>query len=1060
MAIKRLNETPTIADTVVIDVLTPDETGCFPANPYKVDRVQIFYVERSFITNNQFSYTEKIEDNKLLKKLDEAKKMACLAPTPTNLANVDFLQYQIDASAKPTEFNYSDARAVAIFGTDEYPAWLSTDVDNALITSISEDADGNTQYGIFELEWKPLGMREGDYFVCWTWTPLAGGAKLSFHRRFTLFGSTQLTTSIPTHFTNPKKYATLQERYLPEMFKNYLSDNDLSPEVIQELNLSVGKGFTFIEDMANQIQDLLDANSTHESIIPFLSNLFGLKLRSNDPTLWRRQIKRAVPLFKKKGTLEGLKEAMSQAGVSLGKFVRLWQLTSPYTYQEIFDVTDSGEFALSKTPVLPIDVDNFELYYRGVDNTTWQLLTADYVTIDSVSGVNVMTWVGDQLSIDPIELEKGDSLRVVYEIIDVPSPSEQQKEDYIRTLPLMDQRDEREIMYPLKNWNVRVIEEDDPMFDTLIPNRHPHYDPIIYGKIRTEFPYSENIYNMEEYNGSKRDSYSPCDIDRDFLDSCSACLSSKYNAVIEINELSDDRIIEAIEILEEFTPFHALLHTITFQGGFHDFIQPPIEQLEAYVKYYQEDLTISGNAQMIFNRGMAPASRIRRDALAQGTTVVISASGSALNNSIVLFSPNVQLNQIALDKDDPTLTYLEILGVHPHAGTYSIDNAVLHHADITGISEPLTQTSFNFRLSNEKLKKVSASVTNDNIVKLSDGGINFGLLGTKSQWDIDNGSFIGNPWKIDFVSPFTGTYDILDILPDGSVTLYDPSNILPTSNTSGVEFELIDGGATPFTHATSVNGQLTVHKRGRVEISNPILVRGSSSSPGDLRNLIGEGYYALIGAPVNQQYKVNGFVTGETDQFYIDGYDGPTSGGITVTVYQRVVDNQIGYLHYKGLTLETLVNHESGLPIVNGQNPTLTPGDQELRLDGVEDNKYKENYLILIDTDYFAIEDIDGTTITLAGPQKDWTVAGTAVTYSILQYEKFGAVIEPREAPYSPGHTFDLIDRRGNDVIEIITDDGMSMMALASGLNAAKNDQFVDNIGQKESISFSIKWKE
>jgi len=1055
MGIKRLDESPTIADKVVIDVLTPDEDGCFLANPYKVDKVQIFYVARSFFTNNQFSYIERIEDSELVEKLEKAKKEYCDDPTAENLAEVELIQKEIDASVKTTDFNYSDARAVATFGADDFPAWLSTDIPNALITNIPEDADGNPQYGVFELEWNPVGMREGDYFVCWTWTPLVGGQKLSAHRRFMLFGSTQLTTSIPTHYTNPKKYPTLQERYLPEMFKNYISDNDLTPEVLQELNLSVAKGFTFVEDMANQMQDLLDANSTHESLIPFLSNLFGLKLRSSDPTLWRRQIKRAVPLFKKKGTLDGLKEAMAQAGMVLTKFVRLWQLVSPYTYQEHFTVEDSGEFILSKTPILPIDVNNFELYYRGIDDENWQQLTSDYVSIAMVSGVPTMTWVGDQLSIDPIELEEGDGIRVVYEIINVPSAPEQQKEDYIRALPLMDQRDEREIAYPLKNWNVRVIEEDDPMFDTLVPDRHPHYDPIIYGKIRTEFPYSENVYNMEEYNGSKRDSYNPCDIDRDFLDACSACLSSKYNVVIEISELSNDRLLEAMEILEEFTPFHAVLHTITFQGGFHDFIQSPVEQIEAYIKYHQEDLTISGNAQMIFNRDMAfhdDPSLIKRNALANSTTAVSSASGTAKNDSIVLFSPDVKLSHIAIDKSNPSLTFLEILGAHPHAGEYSIKNVKLHHADIIGsVSEPINQTSFNFRLSNEKLKKVSASVTRDNIAKLSDEEVNFGLLGTKSQWDIDNGGYSGGPWKIDFISPITGTYDILDVLPDGSVSLYDPSNTLPTSNMSDLEYELLDNAATPSVQASSTTGKLTIHKRGRVEIANPILVRGASSTVGDIRNLMEPGYYALIGTPIDQQYKVSGFVESETDQFYIDAYDGPTSGGITVTVYQRVVDNQIGYLHYKGLTLLTVANHETGLPIVNGQNPPATP---------LENDRFKENYLVVIDTDYFAIEDIDGTTITLSGPQKYWTVAGTAVTYSILHFEKLGATIPERESPYTPGHTFEFIDRRGNDVIEVVTETGMSMMAMASTLNAANNDQFVDNIGQKESITFSINWKE
>jgi len=52
--------------------------------------------------------------------------------------------------------------------------------------------------------------------------------------------------------------------------------------------------------MANQLIDLFDANALHESLLNYLSNLFAIKLRSSDPTLWRRQIKEAIPLFKKR----------------------------------------------------------------------------------------------------------------------------------------------------------------------------------------------------------------------------------------------------------------------------------------------------------------------------------------------------------------------------------------------------------------------------------------------------------------------------------------------------------------------------------------------------------------------------------------------------------------------------------------------------------------------------------------------------------------------------------------------------------------------------------------
>jgi hypothetical protein len=85
-----------------------------------------------------------------------------------------------------------------------------------------------------------------------------------------LGGNTVVTTSIPSHYTNPDKYETLLERYLPEMFKMKLADDDRTPDVLEKFNKSVASGFTTLEDLANQIVDLLDANSTHEHFLPLL----------------------------------------------------------------------------------------------------------------------------------------------------------------------------------------------------------------------------------------------------------------------------------------------------------------------------------------------------------------------------------------------------------------------------------------------------------------------------------------------------------------------------------------------------------------------------------------------------------------------------------------------------------------------------------------------------------------------------------------------------------------------------------------------------------------------
>jgi hypothetical protein len=168
---------------------------------------------------------------------------------------------------------------------------------------------------------------------------------------------------------------------------------------------------------------------------------------------------------------------------------------------------------------------------------------------------------------------------------------------------------------------------------------------------------------------------------------------------------------------------------------------------------------------------------------------------------------------------------------------------------------------------------------------------------------------------------------------------------------------------------------------------------------------------------------------------------------LATKLYHRLANNKTGYFHYKGIKLDTAINYESSLGIANGANPITTP---------LENSLFKENFLILIDTEYFAIKEIDGTTIYLMGPHKNWKTTGTSVSYTILQYEGLGVSIQAStRTPEHDGYNFDLIDRRGNDVIEISTEDVSSLsMLMATALNQGGGAS--DLVGQEESITFSI----
>ena len=186
------------------------------------------------------------------------------SPDENSASLLASLKIQIEQSKFSSNFFYKDAVPVKIFGghvdpqTGElYPAWLNPEMVPVEVRSkvISDnilfphEEDGDVVEGKFVLEWNPAGCREGDYFVCWSWMPNLAGDVLSAHLGFSLEGNGSLTASIPTHVTNPTKYETLMDRYLPEMFKTVMSEADISPLVIKGLNDSVTAGFTSVENI-------------------------------------------------------------------------------------------------------------------------------------------------------------------------------------------------------------------------------------------------------------------------------------------------------------------------------------------------------------------------------------------------------------------------------------------------------------------------------------------------------------------------------------------------------------------------------------------------------------------------------------------------------------------------------------------------------------------------------------------------------------------------------------------------------------------------------------------
>lgn len=1098
MALKRIADNPSITDTILLEVVTAPTGGC-PSDPYKIDTVTVYMIQKDFAQGSYRVYQRTDYQRDAEEAAARAQVVACDSPTQENIDKAAQLRAIADSTSTTSDLHYASLVPVKSWGNPDYPAWLSTDTgeseffhdrsgpDGILIGGT--ELPGEEQPGMFLVEWTPSGeAREGDYLICWTWTPNPAGDSMTAHMPFSIKSDVQAYTSIPSHYTDPRKYPTLLDRYTPEMFKMYISDTDLTPDIMELLNLSIGDGYSLVEDLANQIIDTLDANSTHESLLSYLSNLFNLKLKSQDPTLWRRQIKRAIPLFKKKGTLSGLSEAFEQAGMKLKKFTGMYQVSSPYTHVDSFFIEEDGQetFRLTREMILPLDPNNFELAILATSSREYQILPNSSASFATTSGVTDMTWQGG------FELEKGDILRVLYKDAAIP-PGKQSIEDYIRSLPEADQRSEerrtddeiasnspeRLKLFPLKNWNIKVIEEDDILFDSVCSCLDSFQYDLVFGWIRTEFPFSENIYNMDEYNGSSRESKEPCDIDRDFLDSCSCCKSSKYSIDLEIDDLSDDRILEALEVISENAPFHSVLHTMNIGGSAEDFSLPPVESVETLIKYDIEDVTISGQANSAFHRARGTGfgdptmaidgadtttfnQDVLRDMLASFEEVPTSGSAIGFNRGISLYTPASRLDRIGLSPNN----VLEVISPSFNAGRYTLSAPTGNTASVSGRSEPFSGLEFTFNLSNIVYSNPSVQVIQDDLKYFSDPSKDWGSLPIKSLKDfsLPSGSSIGGigitepPWSISIPAYSAQPFMIREVMPDGRLLLEDPSGILPIA-ASGISYQIKNGTEMTIPvdgSNTWTTGNISAGRRGRVEVNDVNLIQ--------VEGFLKIGDYAAISG---SEYPISGFVPNTTNQFYIADYSSGSLGGFPMEILRRLLSKQRGNFAYRGLYLNTIANMESILNIQNGQN---APADPNLIVDtdpSATGPRFFQEFLIVIDGNYYFISDINANIVSISGPMYDWGTqasGGTQVSYSVLRFTKTTTSLSGGSAPLNiDGQEFPFIDRDGNDDItyeEELTNLVLSVASVSAQMNQAAGNRSFSQTSQHESVEFSIEYRE
>lgn len=1036
---KTIDQNPTIADKVLFNFKTTDEDG-YLVDPYKLESVKFYFIERDYAGTEQKKYEYSLSDDYNLKITGSLTKDSRVfrCSTTSNLSVgmsvlgssvrdgttisyiIDSLSIMLSSPAYETNpnsvlifkkndqisygdsFYYKSANCIKNVGDNIHPAWLSTDPSDSLVTK-------SAGIGLFEYIWDPVGFREGDYFVCWSWVPKEGQDLFYDNQKFSLKSSGVLSLSSPAHQTQPKKYETLLERYLPEMYKLKLSDADRSPDVLQKFNEAVAEGFTSIEDIGNQLVDLLDANGVNEYIITYLSNTLDVKLKSQDPTLWRRQIKEAIPLYKKKGTLSSVRDSLSQAGMRFLGIQYYWQIISPYSHQDSFFYTDEDftkdkrSFVLSKRAVNTESY--FKVYLVKYNETNVNELSLSELVLDENEYKKTIITIKESVGLEP-----GDILRFKYYYNYPITVEDINLDDYIDSLPLADKRLEKEItdnvaslVLPLKNWNIKLIAENDPLINLIISSRHPFVKNLIFGKIRTEFPYSENVYNMDEYNGSMRDSTNPCDIDKDFLDPCSYCRSSVFDIDVEVEKLSNDNIVEIKNILTENIPFHALPQTINLYGGQNEFIASPIENYDVIIDYRVSENVISGTAQQWFYRNKFIKDLKLRDEMAS-TELVHTENITFLNEKIILFSQDIDIRNIPISAN----CFLEITS-GMNAGLYGVYGRENNCLLVSDVLEPLNTTIFNFKLYNVLYNETS-SIVRDDIVELTDVLTSFKDVNippnSKVRINIDGTDHI---------------FDIKEVLPNNKLLLNNNNNVISGSLTNknysllNENLSVITSGSCSINHSYKSYVNLT---------NNKILFKNNNN-------------YLYFN--VNQNNYLCKILSHSDDRVYIDTYNGSNAGAIDFEFRQMLTLSSTGYFSYYGIKALSSNNLEQSLGIVNGKNGSINRKSSD---------SFKEDFAILVktaiddpfitinsDNNYYFISEIDSNSLWLSGLFENFGIeSGTVLSVEIYKFNKIEQSIEE--------NYLDLPQ--------------VNLSLDRSGSEAAGQDTVMGFMKQKENVTFEI----
>ena len=135
-------------------------------------------------------------------------------------------------------------------------------------------------------------------------------------------------------------YMDEQDFFVKNAFDDYINTGLLLDDLKSKgpyrkfLNI-LGYHFADVNDEVLNINTLYDIENAPEEYLKYLAELIGFRLRGNSPYKWRHQLRLAVDLYKKSGTLAGIQQAINALVVNssfdvTGSVSELYESYIPY----------------------------------------------------------------------------------------------------------------------------------------------------------------------------------------------------------------------------------------------------------------------------------------------------------------------------------------------------------------------------------------------------------------------------------------------------------------------------------------------------------------------------------------------------------------------------------------------------------------------------------------------------------------------------------------------------------------------------------------------------------